>query len=640
MSKIKYNREWPDSTPDVTIELIGFNQYGKTEGFLTRYEHAINAFQLLWPKYPIWVTFPETPYYMDRGLNGMRIENVFLTTALKALCEHSEVGLTGCASSGKSFCASAYNLMCFYSSPMDTLQMLSTTSGLALKQRVWAEIKKLHNEASEVFSVGTIIDYLNVLLFDPSLAFTDEKDASLRDMRNGIIGVAIPVGSEGDKALSTIAGRKNENVRWTIDEMAYMPDNVLSPCANLEANPRFQLIVMANAKSQNDSHGRFSEPKGGWPEEFNESTWVTKTGGVCVHLDGLKSPNMFEGHERIDDPTKLPFPKLINHLSLERMAIREGQGDPEQGRKSAGYWMMARGIWLPSSLDTTVLSKTIITSTGADKPVTGWAGRTTRIAAADPSFTIGGDKFYLQLGTIGVDADSGASVLVPDAEPILITPDMGTPGDLYDQLAAKVVRVLHANSISPGNFGMDVSHDGGLMMQAIAKLWGTNEILGISSLGTPTERPVSDQDPAKAKDRYDRQVTEYWFSLRVACQLGRIKGFNVNSVYAKDLFERRYTFTAGGKTSIEVKGDMKKRIGRSPDGGDVMSYLLEVARRAGLLPMERTEAAPPVARTLSFDPITLKPKEKESHPALKEKAFDSGWTHLRTPKRKSVGWRY
>lgn len=621
--------EWPEGTHEAAIELYGFQRGHLMEGgeFLSSTEHAFNAVSLIWPHYPRDVVLPDAQYYRDRGLAGLTVHNNFFDEAMAGLCTSKKLALTGCASSSKSFSASMYVLLKFYADPMNTMVMLSTTSGDALKARIWGEIKKLHNTAQ--FKMGEVLDYLKALIFDPSLALDDKKDASLRDMRNGLIGIAIPNDSQGQGALMTIAGRKNKNVIWVIDEMPFMPENVLDPCVNLMANPFFQVIVLGNANKQTDPHGRFCEPRNGWPEEFLEKSWETKTGGLCVHLDGSRSPNLFPGHEKIDLIDKLPFPSLINHLALKEMAIESGQGDEEQGKKSAKFWMMARGIWLPSSLDATVLSPSIVKASGADKDIRWGYGPRKRVAGADPSFTIGGDNFYLQLGTIGNEEGTGQMVLVPDAEPILITPELGAGDDLYTQLAAKVVRILLANNVEPECFGLDASHDGGIMAQAIIRIWGNSGIHLISSLGTASERMVSDQDMVVAKERYDRAVTEYWFAVRTAVQLGRIKGFNPVSAYSRDLFERKYEFRPGGKVAVETKKDMKERIRRSPDGGDAFCYLMEIARRNGL-PMERiaTQAVP--MSKLKLDPISLKPTQATDHPAYAQKP-DRSWSSVRRP---------
>lgn len=620
--------EWPEGTHEAAIELYGFRE-GHAQGgeFLSKVEHGKNACRIIWPQYPTDITLPDEEYYRERGLAGLTIHNNFFDEAFEGLCAADELGLTGCASSGKSFTASMYVLLKFYSNPRFTMVMLSTTSGDALQARIWGEIKKLHNEAQ--FKTGEILDYIKMLIFDVSLAITDKKDASLRDRRNGLMGIAIPNDSTGQGALMTIAGRKQENVIWVIDEMTYMPENILDPCSNLVHNPSFQLIVLGNANKQSDPHGRFCEPATGWPEEFTERSWKTKSGGLCVHLDGFRSPNLFPGHEKIDEIKKLPFPSLINHISINRSATVEGQGDIEQGKKSAKFWMMARGIWLPSSLDATVLSPSIVKASGADKDIRWGYGPRKRVAGADPSFTIGGDNFYLQLGTMGNEEGTGQMVLVPDAEPILITPELGAGDDLYTQLAAKVVRILLANNVEPECFGLDASHDGGIMAQAIIRIWGNSGIHLISSLGTASERMVSDQDMVVAKERYDRAVTEYWFAVRTAVQLGRIKGFNPVSAYSRDLFERKYEFRPGGKVAVETKKDMKERIRRSPDGGDAFCYLMEIARRNGL-PMERiaTQAVP--MTKLKLDPISLKPTQATDHPAYAQKP-DRSWSSVRRP---------
>jgi hypothetical protein len=630
MSKIqivveKYGVAWPKGTPEAMIELYGFKEGHLRPGFLTRYQHALNAAALIWPQFPVKVKLPNDWYYKQRGLGGLVIENNFFLEVMEGLCKSKKVGLTGCASSGKSYGAAMYALMMFYSDPLNTMIMLSTTSGDALKHRIWGEIKKLHNEAT--FKMGTILDYLKALIFDPSLAIKDEKDASLRDMRNGLIGIAIPNDSQGQGALMTIAGRKNKNVIWIIDELTFMPANIMDPCINLMANPFFQVIGLGNAARQTDPHGNFCEPKTGWPDNFTEKSWETKTGGLCIHLDGTRSPNLFPGHEKIDQVEMLPFPTLINHLSLRDMAVECGQGDLDQGRKSAKYWMMARGIWMSSAMDATVLSSSIVKQAAADQDCRWGYGQRMKLAACDPSFTVTGDDFVVLIGEMGPEEGTGHIVLKFQPNHILITPEMGTGGELYDQLAAKVVQILLANGIEPRGFGMDVSHDGGIMAQAIMKLYGSNDIHLLSSLGLATDRRISDQDNAPAKDRYDRQVTEYWFSLRVAVQLGRIRGFNVNSEYADHLFQRRYDFRPGGKVAIETKKDMKERLKKSPGAGDAATYLLEVARRNGL-PMEKIQAQAAPKPKLILDPFSLKPTQEKAHMAYAKKP-DRSWGSLR-----------
>lgn len=621
----KYGCEWPKGTPPAAIELYGFKEGHLRPGFLSRYEHALNAIRIIWPHYPLEVKLPSSPYYKERGLDGLVVDNHFTKEAFYGLCTSKKLALTGCASSSKSFSASMYALLMFYADPINTMIMLSTTSGDALKARIWGEIKKLHNEAT--FSMGEILDYLKALIFDPSLELKDKKDAALRDMRNGLIGIAIPNDSQGQGALMTIAGRKNKNVIWIIDEMPFMPENVLDPCVNLMANPFFQIIVLGNANRQTDPHGRFCEPKTGWPEDFKEKSWETRTGGLCVHLDGTRSPNLFPGHEKIDQVDMLPFPSLINHLALHDMAVESGQGDVEQGKKSAKYWMMARGIWLSSALDATVLTSSIVKIAGADQDCRWGYGERMKLAACDPSFTVTGDEFVVLIGEMGPEEGTGQMVLKYQPNHILITPEMSAGGELYDQLAAKVVQVLLANGVEPRGFGMDVSHDGGVMAQAIMKLYGSNDIHLISSLGTATERRISDQDNAPAKDRYDRQVTEFWFSLRVAVQLGRIRGFNVSSEYADHLFQRQYDFRPGGKVAIETKKELRERLKKSCGAGDCATYLLEVARRNGL-PMEKlaTQALP--RPKMKLDPFSLKPTQETVHMAYARKP-DRSWGSLR-----------
>jgi hypothetical protein len=81
--------------------------------------------------------------------------------------------------------------------------------------------------------------------------------------------------------------------------------------------PEFKCLLLGNAESREDPHGRFSEPLGGWISVDPDSTeqWETRGcpasgNGVCVFFDGRKSPAITEpGGER-----KYPF--LINQKQI------------------------------------------------------------------------------------------------------------------------------------------------------------------------------------------------------------------------------------------------------------------------------------------------------------------------------------
>ena len=85
-------------------------------------------------------------------------------------------------------------------------------------------------------------------------------------------------------------------------------------------------MVLGNAESREEPHGRFSEPLGGWLSVDPDSSqqWETRGGpargrGCCVFFDGRKSPAITEvGGER-----KYPF--LINQRQIDDALAYHGR---------------------------------------------------------------------------------------------------------------------------------------------------------------------------------------------------------------------------------------------------------------------------------------------------------------------------
>lgn len=491
--------------------------------------------------------------------------------------------LGDCTVTHNTFPAALYCLSSFYSAPNSTTVLTSTTSASGADGRIWSAIKALHNDAK--FKVGSPIDYIKSIVFEPGKELEGKKDVGQRDVRDALLVVPIGRGAEGRAATRAIIGRKNTHIIWVVDELPEMDEGILEDTmANLENNPFFQFIGLGNAASRIDPHGLMCEPENGWGSEDAAGKpyggkWKTKSGGTCIFLDGHKSPNMHNELLEIDNKAELPFPYLANHIGHNRNAARYGHGDPDVGRKTLPYLRMSRGIWPDSDVEQTILSRSLIKKLEAsERPIFDTASVVT-LCGCDPAFTAGGDQFVLQFGDLGTTWD-GVRRLVLDDHPTVIHPVAGV--EYTEGVAKQVVDACVARGVLPGGFGLDVSSDGGVIGQAIQRAWGTHDIHMISSMGKPTERVVSSEDPRSCIDAYDRAVTEYWFSVRVAALTGHLKGFNIHSEYARDLFSRLYIATGNDKVAVETKKDMKKRIKHSPDCGDATSYLVEVARRNGL----------------------------------------------------------
>jgi len=588
-----FGREWPrgprgEETDQVVKDLVGFRSDGKG-GFLSRYEHGLRLIQMLWPKkVALW-----------KDVSGVRVYNNFFLDIFKACCEEDRVGLTGCASSGKTFAVAAYAILAWMSDPGNTTIMVSTTAGTDAERRIWGEIKDLYSSIHDRFPVGVLVDYLKAIVFEPGREIQGKGQITDRDLRNCISVIPIPRGSEGEKALGKIIGTKNRNVIWIIDEMPHMIDDILRPESNLEANIRYQFIGIGNANRKNDPHGKLCEPDGGW-SKIDPSMESWRAGDCAVlFMHGERSPNFHPAVPKDCKKEDLPFPYLSNRIFIEKIAYRNGYGETREeridsGRQTIDYWRFGVGYWYGDMVSTTIMSEQLIRQCGADSPEFHRTyHRTTKVAGFDPAFSSGGDSIELCVGEFGLDADGNQILLFPpETRTYRVT--ISDNEEFRREVSRRVVEDCIKEGIEPSSFGMDISGDGGLFAIEIQKAWGDALLRNVAIHGISSKEHDKDE-----KDKYFDKVTKLWFETAKAIKTGRVRGFNIESGYAKDLFERQYESVGNGAVRIEPKGatktaankkGMKSRIGRSPDKGDAACYMVHMAIKKGFkLKVERLE---------------------------------------------------
>jgi hypothetical protein len=83
------------------------------------------------------------------------------------------------------------------------------------------------------------------------------------DKKNGIFGLAIEDGPV-EEALHNLIGYHNSRVLLVVDEAQGTREAIFQACDNLEKKAEFKALLLGNAESREDPHGRFSEPLGGW----------------------------------------------------------------------------------------------------------------------------------------------------------------------------------------------------------------------------------------------------------------------------------------------------------------------------------------------------------------------------------------
>lgn len=465
---------------------------------------------------------------------------------MRSYCEERWLTVTGPGASWKTTSAAIYVLASWYASPHNTVVICTSTTLPGLRRRIWKEITKF-------WRVRPLFGHL--VQSKDCIQYRRGHDDS------GIFGIATDPG-EISKAVGKIIGFHSPNYIVVVDEMPYTPEAIVEACVNLQSgSKRFQFIGLGNADDQLDPHGRMSEPKNGWDSiDVESERWETRR-GVCIHLDGLKSPNVI-------DKTAL-YPGLLNQADIDTTAEIYGIDSPQ-------FWQMRRGFWAPAGIQKTVLTMPLIVR-GRAREKAVFDQSYVSGAALDPAFE-GGDRCTLRLGRCG-DIDGKKSL---ELSTRFVIKTRNTPDDpTHFQIVRQVKEICLGEGVSPYYFASDASGEGGGLISIFQREW-SREIYPVEFGGRPSKNPVSNTNPKRCDQEYDRRVTELWFFFRLLVVNEQIKNLDEESATE---FCRRWWAMKGPYIALETKAKMKERTRKSPDFADADVILAEMFRaRDHLLP--------------------------------------------------------
>ena len=567
----KYGMKFPENMDELGIELfcyaISRGEYGREYcvkhninlndfKLLSPSEHFLNAVKLQWPT--------EVSIY-NRGYT-----NTQLIRTLDELCSNTDICLAGAASMGKSFPVALWVYLDWCSAPHCTSSWVATTTLGASEDRIWGIISKLWKCARVQF--GKLIDYRHMIVWGGA---SNDED---KDYRNAIKSLAFQSGNEGQKAIDTTRGRKNDRVRLALDELPEMELGAITARVNLSANNDVTFIGIGNPSAGDNPHTRWAMPKG--HSNFDSVNpdlmkWETET-GVCLFYNGMKSPN-FDAPP--NEPS--PFPFLMDRKKQEIM-LKQCYGD----ENAIDYVRNAIGWWPKTGFAQTILTADLIRNADTNEEPLWDSEGFTKVAGFDTAFTVGGDRCVLTIAKLGFVRGTRNRVMWLESQKV-IQLSANAAAEFEIQLSTEVVALCRAAGVQPSKFGMDVSGDGGRVGQAIIREWLRFDSSGaaialISSMGKPTDRIAAEVDKRPCKDVYDRLVSEYYYSCYHAFKSRVLFGVDPASDLARELCLRRYTIKSK-KISIETKDELKGRTGYSPDLSDSLIYALEMARRNGLV---------------------------------------------------------
>lgn len=461
--------------------------------------------------------------------------------SLNAWCEYEEIGTTGCASAHKTFMFSLLALTEFIAAPNRTRVILSAPTVPALRGSLWARIKEAYAGICH-YSVPfgfNMVDSKNTLQFKKG------------DDENAVIAVAVDSGSI-ENAIGKIQGKHPARVIMVVDEAAQTQPAIFTARANLRVGTKFfRFVAIANAVNQFDAHGVFCEPKDGWSSIGDDAeSYETKT-GICLHYDGLKSPNVKAG-------AKI-YPKLFSQEDIEMSRKNYGENSME-------WWMYVRGWWAPTGVKDTVLDGAMLTS-GMAQNTAQWVTSYRVKAFLDPAFTVGGDRCILRFAKFGQFIEGHEGIALWDRIHIQLVESTDNPKNY--QIADRVIAECQQRGVKPGDFGMDITGASGLG-DIIDQRWG-GRIKRLSFGGSAGDLQMSRTDTRPAKQVCKNKVTELWYRVAKMVEERSIREMDAQT--AREFCMRQFKRT-GELKCVETKDEMKKRTkGVSPDDADPVAGL-------------------------------------------------------------------
>lgn len=479
---------------------------------------------------------------------------------LKSWCEYNWIVWTGPASSGKSMAASAMAIEYWLEDPAATSVIMASTTKSALARRLWYYVQDLHSR------------------IPPSCGFKGEpiySEYMIRwrqgDKKNGIFGVAVEEGPL-EEALHNLIGFHNKRVALMVDEAPGVKEALFGACDNLSKNPEFKCLLMGNAESREDPHGRFAEPVYGWhsvdpekDEQWETQGAMAKGNGVCVFFDGRKSPAITE------PDGNAVFPFLINQDQID--SALDYYKTPDDPR----FWSQSIGFWPPVTLKRTVLDERIVLNNAVKEPAV-WYTSFQWCACLDPSYE-GGDRKVFQpfkLGQLGGDDHNRWQIEF--AKPVELKISIKDEKEIHYQIVQQCVDLCEMLGIPPNRFALGSSGEGGGLLSIFRREWGA--VGGIEESGAVSDRPVSKSNPRLCSEEYDRVVTELWFAVREFSIHGCIRGMPDEAL--REFYTRRWEIQ-NHKVRLETKKELRKHFKRSPDYGDAVAFCVELARRLGAI---------------------------------------------------------
>lgn len=529
----KYGYQVPVGTPLLALELLAYrNNVTVEQGGLGAEQHFRNAWKIMWPQY-------EASPWVD--------------LLISAFVQYKWISVIGCERASKTFTSAHIAYLDYCANPFNTLTSLTTVTFEGLKLRMWSDVLRAEATATarQPFQIRSSTNEMRIY---------PKESGKESEEKYQIHGMAV---NHTKDAEGRIRGGHAPRRRIFLDEAQDIAPAIYEAMINPMSAPDSKCVMLSNPVEKVSKFGDWCEPKDGWSSvRDTDEHWETKNGGICLHFDGLRSPNI------VLAPKK--FTGIVSQENIDEVKRIHGED-------SVQWWALIRGWFPPDGMVARIFPSQIIEKA---KPAIVFDYATEAVATLDPAFEE--DACPLHFGAKGKLRDGRIAISGTSTEHLKFTNDPQNPKDY--QMAEQVKAKCIAAGVQPKNFIMDKSGGGRGVFAILQKTWSV-EVQGIDYGGSATDRPLRSDETDKCSDIYEKFVTELWFRGRAACEDGILGGLaNLGKLTIDDLYTRRYTLKALTQGTVQVaekKSEMKARLGRSPDDGDAFVQFAELLIREG-----------------------------------------------------------
>lgn len=548
-----YGLQFPSNVDQLQIELFMFRRKDlQKECGTERYAHYRRICEILWPQDEL------SPW-------AEKMQREFCGESVKQ-GEPLHVAVSGPASAGKSTEAARFAVVWMLMAPGEFAVPVTSTSVQMSKKRIWAYIKTMWMSAKETCK-RTLGYEIPGWLVDSSAQLQSRKGDDQH-------AIAIVPGSQAynTEGIGKLKGWHAKFVLILADELQDMTEEVIEGCVNMQSGTEeFIFIGLGNGQSWLNTFGKVMMPRGGNPEDVNVEMerWETRD-GICLHLDGLKSPNILNPGPVVKGVQQNPYPYLQTQHQIDKIIQKHGED-------SVQYWQMVRGFPPPDDSFSAVVSESLLIKFGCmkDQPLMpGWQW----YAGLDPAF--GGDGCILKFAKVGTflplyGEEPRMGIVSAHAIAIKLVASKDQPEEF--QIAEQVMKHCSELGIEPRNFSGDGTGTGRGAMAVIREKWSP-VIHVVQFGGGASDLPVSNIDSTPCIKAYWDRVTELYYSMKTFVMNHQVRG--LTQAMARGFGCRSYK-TDRGRYKLQSKSEARAALGRSPDEEDAFVTIIDNLRHQG-----------------------------------------------------------